>query len=529
MLDTPPLQHSTPMTNRALLQHLSNPFRRSGTESPGSAVQLEVRPGPEAELSILDPFHAGRWVERLWILRDRIREGADGWQNPRHLPWESADPKSGPVRFEAVGLDSRRNLSCSNKEFVGEILKQFTRSQASAFGCTFAASTWMYLDEPSKAREWLRRALDMDPGYVPAYVVRAMVSYYMETGPGDSMADVDKALSLKSDYVPALMVNALHGPREDSTEPFENFLDKALNINPRYVDGLVLSSGTMMQSGLDPFAVDLLNEALEIDPAHAEAYCLRAKIRSAWFQWQEALDDLTTALNLAPSHMDTRLNKATCHWMLSQYDEAEAEASRGVNQHPGQAPLLLLRANIRADLARYDDAAADFDAAIRIDPDNPMAYAQRGTLRHQVERFDLSLEDYDRALALEPNFAPAHAGRGLALLELERFPEAQDSAKAILAIDNEDHNGWYIRGRVHIAMGRYKRAIPDLNRVLQQAPNHVEARCYRGLAKEKAGNRKGARKDYARAYRTAMEFGSREAADLVIKLFPDLHQHKEGQ
>ncbi len=519
------------MTNRAPLQHLSNLFRPSDAASSGSAVQLEVRPGPEAELSILDPFHAGRWVERLWILRDRIRDGVDGWQNPRHLPWESADPKSGPVRFEAVGLDSRRNRSCSNKEFVGEILKQFTRSQASAFGCTFAASTWMYLEEPSKVREWLRRALDLDPGYVPAYVVRAMVSY-TETGPGDGMADVNKALALKPDYVPALVANAiqgLHEDNEDSTEPFEVSIDQALDINPRYVDGLVLRSGAMMRSGFDPFALDLLQVALDIDPAHAEAYRLRAEIRSARFQWQEALDDLTKALHLAPSHMDARLNKVTCHWMLNQHDEAEAEASRGINQDPGQAPLLLLRASVRADLARYDDAAADFDAAIRIDPDSPAAYVQRGTLRHQVEDFDRALEDYDRTLALEPNFDLAHAGRGLALLELERFPEALDSAKAILAIDNEDPYGWYIRGRVHIAMGRYKRAILDLNRVLSQDPDHVEARCYRGLAKEKAGNRKGARKDYARAYRTAMEFGSRQGADLVIKLFPDLHQHKEGQ
>ena len=98
-----------------------------------------------------------------------------------------------------------------------------------------------------------------------------------------------------------------------------------------------------------------------------------------------------------------------------------------------------------------------------------------------------------------------------------------------MAIDNEDPFGLYIRGRVHIAMGRYKRAIPDLNQVLSQDPDHVEARCYRGLAKEKVGNRKEARKDYARAYHTAVEFGNQQGADLVIKLFPDLQQHKEGQ
>ena len=116
--------------------------------------------------------------------------------------------------------------------------------------------------------------------------------------------------------------------------------------------------------------------------------------------------------------------------------------------------------------------------------------------------------------------------RGLALLKVERFAEALVCANAALAIDGKDLDGLYIRGRSHIEMGQYKRAMPDLNRVLREDPDDVEARCYRGLAREKTGNRKGARKDYARAYRKAVEYGNEHGAALAVRLFPDLKQHR---
>ena len=45
-------------------------------------------------MSITDPFYAGRWVERLLLLRDRILDPADEWRHAPYLPWKTADPES---------------------------------------------------------------------------------------------------------------------------------------------------------------------------------------------------------------------------------------------------------------------------------------------------------------------------------------------------------------------------------------------------------------------------------------------------
>ena len=260
-------------------------------------------------MSITDPFYAGRWVERLLLLRGRISDPADEWRHAPHLPWESADPESNPVRFEAVGIESPWSLSRSEAGFVGGILRQFTRSRESAFAYTFAASVWDYLQQRNKACAMLRRALETDPDYVPAYVVRANLSHsedWFESG----LADVKRALALNPDYVPALVTQLVFEPNPDNSST-EELLNRVMHLNPGYADTYVIGSLTMRAVEEDDWAVDYLNRALELDPDNVEAYRMRADAWTALFEWEEALDDLTECLNRAPSNTDVRLTKAT--------------------------------------------------------------------------------------------------------------------------------------------------------------------------------------------------------------------------
>ena len=277
----------------------------------------------------------------------------------------------------------------------------------------------------------------------------------------------------------------------------------------------------------EDWAVDYLTRALELDPDNVEAYRMRADAWAVLSEWEEALDDLTECLNRAPSNTDVRLTKVAYHMMLGQHEEADTEASHCVNKYPDQARFRQVRGGIRIERQRYDEAAEDFNAAIRIDPEAPGPYVRRGQLWH-------TSEDYDRAIEGLRPCPGACSGPACGMV--------RPAAKACSSSDGtprpwttpippwpytaRDSGALYVRGRAHLALGRYKRAMTDLNRYLLKYPDDVEARCYRGLAKEKAGNRKGARKDYARAYRIAEEIGNEKGAALVIRLFPDLKQRK---
>ena len=492
--------------------------------SPSSPVQLEIRPGPEAEMSVSDSFHTGRWVEQLWILRDRILDPADEWRHAPHLPWENADPESNPVKFEVANIDSQWSLSRSEAGFVGGILQQFTRSQESAFGYTFAASAWLYLGRHHRACAMLRRALAADPRYVPAYVIRAVLQVGVDDLPA-GIRDLEEALAVNPNSVPALTAYAMFEPDFDSIAA-NRCLDRALRLAPNHAEAFVVRGVLAQAEGDEEAALSHLNRALDIDPAHAMAYQMRADIWSAMLEWPKVLDDLGTLRNLMPSNRDIRTQKMAVHLFLEQYREAEAEVTYFVDKYPDDPMGLLSRAQIRQTFKWYDGAIDDLNAAIEIDPELPDSYVDRGLLRHKMEEYDLALEDYARALAIDPGDTRALVNRGLALLETGQVDEAADCAQAILAIDKEDGDGLYLRGRVRIETGQYKRAVPDLNRVLRADPNDVEARSYRGLAREKIGNRKGARKDYARAYRDAVANGDEKGAAFVVKLFPDLKQHK---
>lgn len=475
-------------------------------------------------MSASDPFHAGRWVERLWLLRDRIREPADEWRHAPHLPWETAEPEANPVKFEVANIDSRWSLSRSEAGFVGGILQQFTRSQKSAFGYTFAASAWRYLGHHNRAFAMLRRALAADPRYVPAYVIRAILLF----SEGDLEAgsnDLAVALGINPNSVAVLTAHAMFEPDFDPIAA-NCHLDRALRLAPNHADAFVVRGVLAQVEADEEAALSHLNRALEIDPAHVLAYQLRADIWSTMLEWQKVLDDLGTLRDLAPSSRETRIQKMSVHLLLGQYREAEVEVTYFVNKYPDDPMGFLSRAQVRQTRKWYDGALDDLNAAIDIDPELLDAYMDRGHLRYELKEYDLALEDYTRALAIKPEDIPALTCRGLALLETGQVEEAADCAQALLAIDKEDGDGLYLRGRIRIETGQYKQAVPDLNRALRVDPNDVQARCYRGLAREKLGNHKGARKDYARAYRDAVANDDEQGAALVVELFPDLKQYK---
>ena len=215
-------------------------------------------------MSISDPFHAERWVEQLWILRDRIQDPADGWRHAPHLPWENADPESNPVKFEVANIDSRWSLSRSEAGFVGGILQQFTRSQKSAFGYTFAASAWKYLGRHRRACAMLRRALAADPHYVPAYVIRAILHIAEDDLPA-GIRDLAEALAVNPNSVPALTAYAMFETNSDPVAA-NSHLDRVLRLAPNHADAHVVRGVLAEAEDDEEAALSHLNRVLDIDP-----------------------------------------------------------------------------------------------------------------------------------------------------------------------------------------------------------------------------------------------------------------------
>lgn len=85
----------------------------------------------------------------------------------------------------------------------------------------------------------------------------------------------------------------------------------------------------------------------------------------------------------------------------------------------------------------YDVAADLYTKSIELNPDEPIFYSNRSACYLKKELFGLALLDADKALQLKPSFTKAH----------------------------------FRRASAHLALGKYKLALGDYDKVRRACPN----------------------------------------------------------
>lgn len=106
-------------------------------------------------------------------------------------------------------------------------------------------------------------------------------------------------------------------------------------------------------------------------------------------------------------------------------------------------------------------------------------------------------------LAADPSDLLTHKQLALALLAAESFMEAYEMAEQILAAFPDDPDGLYIQGMVRLTMGQDDQALPLLDRVLDQYPNHIMALAGRGMIFFRRNDREAALMIWERALEAA--------------------------
>ena len=125
----------------------------------------------------------------------------------------------------------------------------------------------------------------------------------------------------------------------------------------------------------------------------------------------------------------------------------------------------------------YEEAMNSYDTALEVDPD-PRSWMDKGHLLKAMGMYNESLEAFDRAIELTPAHETNKRAyfwrvKASALDEIGRSKEAADAYNETLrlyGLNQEDPNGWSIRGYILLRMGRYGEATDALDRAIEQVP-----------------------------------------------------------
>jgi tetratricopeptide (TPR) repeat protein len=163
---------------------------------------------------------------------------------------------------------------------------------------------------------------------------------------------------------------------------------------------------------------------------------------------------------------------------------------KGLQRNPRSPVLLVQRGLLVALAGDREQAARSFDAAAQANPGWAVPLLSRGVLELEAGDPDAAATTFRKAIAITPEDHNAYYFCALALSRNgdRGRPEAMDLLKKALAIAPEDAKSRVLLGQAHLAAGRVKEGIGELERALRSEPNNSTALYQLALAYRRLGN-----------------------------------------
>jgi tetratricopeptide (TPR) repeat protein len=220
-------------------------------------------------------------------------------------------------------------------------------------------------------------------------------------------------------------------------------------------------------------------------------------------QADKAVQYLREAIQLDPSQDNSYLALADLFEQQQKYQDAVNVLAQARTHIPGSPALLLA---LGADLVRaehYQEGRELLRRLLQIAPNTPEAYisladAARKTGDPAQEVAALrQLEHY------KPGYPMIHVLVARAMLNLEpvQYPQILDELSVAAKTSPNDADVYFLQGKVYIALKRYDRAIPALQRSIElrptdPSPYYQLARVYQKLGKIEMAKEQFARVKY---------------------------------
>lgn len=181
---------------------------------------------------------------------------------------------------------------------------------------------------------WFGRALEIDPGYAPAYA---------------GLADA---------YLTQLDYNYL--PPHDAFALANRVLLEALTLDSTLAEPHTSLGHLRLHEFKWTAAEQQFKRALELNPGYGTAHYYYGNLLAALGRWDEAFGEAHRALGLDPMSPNTRQNQLFILYLARRYDDALAQAKETVELDPTYLAVHYYLGLIYDRLGKYDEAIAAF-------------------------------------------------------------------------------------------------------------------------------------------------------------------------
>ncbi|MFN3566659.1 MAG: XrtA/PEP-CTERM system TPR-repeat protein PrsT, partial [Burkholderiaceae bacterium] len=443
------------------------------------------------------------WLGDAFVRLGRRQEAADAYAKALSVKPGFAPARLGQARLAA--LDGRLDEAIA---IVDEV-KAADRKIADAY--LLKAGLLSVRGEADAARAELRRALDADPGHLPARF--AVISQLIDARDFDGAAaqigearkyargdlrinyfegllalrkgDVARArdqvlqvLKYAPEHVPSLVLAGAVELRANQPLAAEAYLRKAISRAPEHLGAQRMLVGALLRAGQPGKAIEALQPLVQHAGAgDPQVLMLAGETYLANGDLKQAASYFTSAASSDAQQVAarTRLGQIALATGRTEAGIRELEAASELDAGQYQADLVLIVGHLRAGrTARALEAARTLE---KKQPDNPLSHHVLGVVHAARKDSAAARRSFEKALALRPSYLPA--AQGLAGLDLvEKKPGAAKARyEAMIAADPKNE-------QIYVALAdllaRTGSPPADVAATLQRAvaanPQSVEAR-----------------------------------------------------
>ena len=149
-----------------------------------------------------------------------------------------------------------------------------------------------------------------------------------------------------------------------------------------------------------------------------------------------------------------------------QFSQSEKALTEAINRGGTTKESFGYRGMARFRMDKKEEAYEDLSRVSTMGFTNEDAYYFLGELLIQKEQYEPAIAQLNKGIALNPEKCGAYAARARAFSALDKHDLAIKDIRKALSLDN-DPDLWMISGQIHFDAGKYREALTELERAVQ--------------------------------------------------------------
>ncbi|MCK6630334.1 MAG: tetratricopeptide repeat protein [Anaerolineae bacterium] len=258
------------------------------------------------------------------------------------------------------------------------------------------------------------KIIELEPKNAKAYYYRSIYDHEFEFD--EAIADLSRAIEIDPGYPPAYYERGRLYEEQDNYERAIADYSQAIKLDPGHLSAYRKRSELYEKQGQYDQAIADYSKIIELAPAsyprdvYLNTYYKRAHLYEKQGLFDQAIADYSKQIELAPGHPLAYYERGVLYSSHSNYDGAITDFTKAIEIYPNYSSAYYARARLYDEQGNYNLAITDFTKAIELGSDKYGGDA--GTIA-----------DYTKAIELDPDYALAYYKRGVArVVQFYRTP-----------------------------------------------------------------------------------------------------------